>query len=46
MNKNNYIEFDKELDVRDAIRFAEDHFRDFLHARENPHKVKYTTAAN
>ena len=41
-----FKEFDDDLDVRNAIQYAEDHFQDFLQARDNPHELVYTTYAH
>ena len=45
-DKGIFKEFDDELDVRNAIQYAEDHFQEFLQARDNPDKVVYTSFAN
>ena len=45
-NDNLFAEFDKELDTADAIRYAEEHFQDFISVRDNAYKTVYTTYGN
>ena len=45
-NDNLFAEFDKELDTADAIRYAEEHFQDFISVQDNAYKTVYTTYGN